>query len=159
MLNLSGRRLATALLATLAACCGPKTPEPPCNLCQDATFAIASTPTALDDLKRYAALNPPDPTLTASQLLSTCRTGWQNVVEGTFCSQAVDQFCNRRCPQQDVEACKTPPRRELVLERCREQSLATFTAEIPACANFHICGSQLDAPTTVCASPNVTACH
>jgi len=159
MRHLSGHLLAVLMLAAMAFRCGPKTPEPPCNLCQEATFSIASNPTALEDLKRYAAINPPDPALTAAQLLSVCRTGFQNVVEGTFCSNAVDQFCTRRCAAQDVEACKTPPRRELVLERCREQSLATFTAEIPACANFHICGSQLDAPTTACANPNVTACH
>jgi hypothetical protein len=154
-------RVATVTLAVAVSGCGggggggggipPQPPPPPCNLEKDVQVA---TPTpdsqAQKDLTRAQA-NFPAEGLPDAQRLASCRQQFQDIVETTHCSKHIANFCIRSCEQDaDEEACLVPPRSELVMQKCREQSVAWFTSTYSGCQGFHLCGNKLEPPGLAC---------
>jgi hypothetical protein len=148
-----------ACLSLLGLSCGSEArvvpqvppPPPPCNLETDAQVSSPAPDSQADkDLKR-AQVDSPANAFSDEQRTMLCRQQWQDIVETTYCSQHIAEFCIRSCETDaDEQACLVPPRSELVMQKCRQQSLAWFAGIYTGCEGFHLCGNKLEPSKVTC---------
>ena len=122
----------------------PPQPPPPCGLTDQTRFP--DDPKLVDNLGLFTP--PPDPT--ADELDGHCREVWQTVVEEKHCGDVViPEFC-AACPAGKETTCTEGNGRGMVMQRCREESLATFQANYAACKDFVLCAGKLQLKSVEC---------
>lgn len=150
----------SALGFLLFACCGPSeivvvAPDgsvikvgppgaPPCGLTQNTP--LAADPLLPKRLKLFKFKGT-----TPDQLDAHCRAVWQEVVEARRCGNvAIPEFCKTCSVESEKSRCLEGNGRGLVMQRCREATLAEFTQNYPTCGNFTLCASKLQAKAVAC---------
>jgi hypothetical protein len=141
----------------LLACCGggsavtpPVGPTPlsaPCKLTNQTRFP--------DDPKlvEHLALFSPPLEATADELNGHCNTVWQTVVEEKHCGDVViPTFCETQCGAAEEPKCTEGNGRGLVMQRCREESIAIFQTQYAPCKDFVLCAEKLQSKTVECAA-------
>lgn len=141
------------------ACCGggtvgpgpdPSTPtEPPpqspCELNSGTKFP--DDPKLVKNLRFFAPPEAPS----ADELDGHCRAAWQEVVEDRHCGDVViPAFCEGCAAAAQKPYCYEGNGRGLVMQRCREEALPTFTSHYPFCKDFELCAGKLQLATLEC---------
>lgn len=157
-----GKRLGgSALGFLLFACCHSTTPivvvapdgsivkveqpgKPPCGLSKQTKLAVDPKLVERLGTYKYAGTTP-------DQLDAHCRTVWQEVVEARRCGRvAIPRFCETCGDEAEKSRCLQGNGRGLVMQNCREATLAEFTQNYPTCGNFTLCASKLQEKTIKC---------
>lgn len=117
---------------------------PPCGLNQHTK--LAEDPALPKRLKLFKFKGTK-----ADELDAHCRTVWQEVVEARRCGNvAIPEFCKTCGVESEKSRCLEGNGRGLVMQQCREATLAEFTQNYPTCKDFTLCASKLQAKTAEC---------